>query len=230
VAFQPVAFQIDAFQQAGASAPILLGPIPSQRERQNSGNYELNTGDYFSGADSYAIAPAVETGWNFNTTTGLLTFDTDAVGIFGSYVVTATNTNGDKASNAFNVEIYVVSGGAGRPRRRRKYFVEIDGQSFPVDSVAEAQALLEQARQIAPQHAEQEAEAAVQQAQVTGEPIRIVIPKISASKALQPVVREHKAELARIYSEANKRANLELAMRAALEEEEDEAITVLLLH
>jgi hypothetical protein len=229
VPFQVGAFQDDfTFQQSADNPPFALGSIPNQRERQNSGTHELNVSAYFANADTYAIAPAVETGWSFNTNTGVLTFDTDALGTFGSYIVTATNANGDTPSNAFTVQVY--ADGAGKPKKRRRYFVEIDGQSFPVDSVAEAQALLEQARQIAPQHAEQEAEVAVQQAQVTGEPIRIVIPKISASKALQPVVREHKAALTRIYSEASKRANLELARRAALEDDEDEAITVLLLH
>jgi hypothetical protein len=78
---------------AGASPPVLLGQIP-------------NLSDYFSGADTYAIDPAVETGWSFDTNTGVLEIDTDDEDTFGPFTVTATNPNGDTDSNAFSVIVF----------------------------------------------------------------------------------------------------------------------------
>lgn len=87
------------------SPPLFSGPIPGLRERENSGTHQLDTSLYFSGADTYAIAQSIEAGWSFDTNTGVLSIDTDAVGTFGPYVVTATNVNGDTDSNAFSVTV-----------------------------------------------------------------------------------------------------------------------------
>jgi len=89
------------------AAPTLLGSIPNLSAAYDSGTYQYDLSEYFSGATSYAIDPAVEAGWSFNTGTGILEIDTDAEDVFGPYVVTATNATGNTDSNAFTVNVYV---------------------------------------------------------------------------------------------------------------------------
>ena len=87
------------------TTPQFNGPIGNIAAGSNSGTHDYDLSVYFNGATSYVIAPAVETGWTFDTGSGLLTIDTDADGTFGSYTVTATNASGDTDSNAFTVRV-----------------------------------------------------------------------------------------------------------------------------
>lgn len=91
--------------KVGAPPPLIVGQIPGISTVLNSGNHDYDLSVYFSGATSYSISPALETGWSFNTGTGVLTIDTDAASVFGPYTVTATNTNGSTPSNAFGVTV-----------------------------------------------------------------------------------------------------------------------------
>lgn len=95
--------------EAAAVPPVLVGQVPDITAGFNTGTHQYDLSVYFSGATSYSIVPAVETGWSFNTGTALLEIDTDAAGAFGPYIVTATNADGDTPSNAFDV--FVVKGG-----------------------------------------------------------------------------------------------------------------------
>ncbi len=87
----------DDVWQEGLAAPSFTGTIPTLTETT-----DLST--YFSYATSYSIAPAVESGWSFDTVTGVLTLD-DVEGTFSGYVITGTNASGSADSNSFNVEI-----------------------------------------------------------------------------------------------------------------------------
>ena len=87
------------------SAPVLVSSIPSIVALSDSGEHEYDLGQYFSDATSYAIDPAVEAGWDFDTETGILTIDTDDEDTFGPYTVTASNDEGDTESNAFTVTV-----------------------------------------------------------------------------------------------------------------------------
>ena len=89
------------------AAPEFIGPIGNISAVSASGAHEYDLAFYFSGATSYAIAPALETGWSFDTNTGLFTIDTDADGTFGPYTVTATNASGNTDSNTFTVKVAV---------------------------------------------------------------------------------------------------------------------------
>jgi hypothetical protein len=85
--------------------PVLVEQIGNISAGFDTGTHEYDLSGYFTGETSYAIAPAVETGWSFATDTGLLTIDTDDEGTFGPYVVTASNNTGDTDSNAFTVKV-----------------------------------------------------------------------------------------------------------------------------
>jgi hypothetical protein len=85
--------------------PVLLANIPNLAAAFDSGEHEYDLSVYFSGATSYAISPAVEDGWDFNTSTGLLTIDTDDEDTFGPFTVTASNDDGETPSNEFTVRV-----------------------------------------------------------------------------------------------------------------------------
>lgn len=103
----------------GASAPTLLDQIPNLSAAFDSGTHQYDLSDYFANADTYAIDPAVETGWSFDTGTGILEIDTDVEDTFGPYVVTATNAQGDTDSNGFTVSVSQSDDAISDQRRRR---------------------------------------------------------------------------------------------------------------
>lgn len=85
--------------------PVFAGTIPDIEWNQNTGAHLYDLGGYFTGATSFSIAPAVETGWAFDTGNGELVIDTDAAGVFGPYVITGTNLAGTDDSNGFSVTV-----------------------------------------------------------------------------------------------------------------------------
>jgi hypothetical protein len=95
--------------EEASSPPVFSGTIPNISRNQSTGTHTYQLGGYFSGATSFSIAPAVESGWTFNTSNGELVIDTDAVGVFGTYVVTGTNSEGTADSNAFSVTVVAVT-------------------------------------------------------------------------------------------------------------------------
>jgi hypothetical protein len=90
---------------AGGAPPVLVDQIPNLAAGFDSGTHQFDLSQYFTGATSYAIDPAVEVGWSFNTTSGLLEIDTDDEDTFGPYTVTASNASGDTDSNTFLVNV-----------------------------------------------------------------------------------------------------------------------------
>jgi hypothetical protein len=96
---------INVEQAAAGDPPVLLGQIPNLSALFDSGTHQYDLSVYFSDATTYAIDPAVETGWSFDTNTGVLEIDTDDEDTFGPFVVTATNANGGTDSNAFTVRV-----------------------------------------------------------------------------------------------------------------------------
>lgn len=206
----------------GASAPIFTGTIPDIFQRQNTGTYTYDLSVYFAGADSYAIAPAVETGWSFDTNTCELVIDTDAIGVFGPFIVTASNAQGDTDSNAFSIEVAAANTGAGRKRkRRRRLVVEIDGRDFEVESVEQAVALLERAKEVAVKQI-----AAVRAASVRverGAPIKR--PSIRTdSPPLRELVREKRAQIVSLYDALLRDLEIQYLLTKADEEDEEETL------
>ncbi len=107
---------IDAGQRAsiGQVYPVALftsvtpvtftGTIPDITATVGDPDSTIDLGAYFTGATSYSISPAIETGWVFNTNTGELTIDGE-FGLFGYYIVTGTNSGGSVNSNNFSINI-----------------------------------------------------------------------------------------------------------------------------
>lgn len=114
--------------------------------------------------------------------------------------------------------------------KRKRYFVEIDGQNFEVDSPSHAQALLERARDMAARHAQELAQTTVQVSRRVGKkPIALPTPRITSdAPELKEVVREARQKINEVYRSAAIGAELALLMARAIEEEEEEAILLLM--
>ncbi len=93
-----------------AIVPVLVDAIRNIAAPLNSGTHVYSLESHFTGETSFAISPAIEAGWTFDTGTGELTIDTDAAALFGPYTVTATNNAGSVDSNAFTVNVAASSG------------------------------------------------------------------------------------------------------------------------
>jgi hypothetical protein len=104
------------YSNKAASPPVFTGTIPDITGTEGDADIITDLSTYFSGATSYSIAPTVEAGWDFDTSTGILTVDTDDVNTFGTYVVTGTNAAGSDDSNAFSVIISAATVDAGGQR------------------------------------------------------------------------------------------------------------------
>lgn len=120
--------------------------------------------------------------------------------------------------------------GAGRTRRRRRLQVEIDGQIFDVESAEHAQALLDQAKTLARQLASRKAEVKLT-AHLSRTPKqrpKIERPQIvSSNPELQTVIREARATLARIYSDAYRDAEIKLRLAAKFGEDDEDDVDVI---
>lgn len=204
--------------EAADSAPVFQGTIPDIFERKDTGSHVYDLSPYFTGADSYAISPAVEAGWNFNTSTGVLTIDTDAIGLFGPYTVTASNAFGDTPSNAFDVEVAKKDTGAGRPKRpRRRLLVEINGEDFEVSSADEASALLAEARQIAA--------AAIQKARKASVRVGRGLPRpriTTEAPELKQVVADARRDIVSLFDGLARDLEIAALMRKRIEEQDEE--------
>ncbi len=88
-----------------ASPPVFAGTISDISKTFGTGTFNFDYSSYFTGATSYSISPSVESGWSFDTSTGILTIDTDDESTFGPYTITGTNAAGSDSSNSFDVEV-----------------------------------------------------------------------------------------------------------------------------
>ncbi len=111
---------------------------------------------------------------------------------------------------------------AGKRKRRRRYFVEIDGQEFDVSGAEEAQELLDKAKSLAVQVVEQHRNS------ITVKP-GVKVPQIRASHPeLVPVVQKARNEIKDLYAELKRDLEIRFLIAKA-DEEEEEAIIRLLM-
>ncbi len=132
--------------------------------------------------------------------------------------------------------------GGKHKRPHRRILVEIDGESFPVNTPDEARELLTQARELAVAQAEELAEAALVKSAKAKRPaakaaaLDIVVPRVSLTidpmdeyaQQIRAQVDAANAALAQIYEQAMVAANRAAVMRA--EQDEEDVIALLMLH
>jgi hypothetical protein len=118
---------------------------------------------------------------------------------------------------------------AGRKSRHR-FFVTVDGQDFEVRNAAEALQLLERARALAEKAAEAKAKRVEAKAAraTKPRPVRIEAPKITASPELELDLAPIRQDIARIYDNAALIAELRVLLARAIEEDEEEALLLLM--
>lgn len=119
---------------------------------------------------------------------------------------------------------------AGKPRPRR-YFLEIDGQTFEVSSPAHAQAVLDRARELAQAHAEKLAQQVVPKKRKTGKrPVSLQTPQISSpDPELKEIVQQARQSINAIYRRAAIDAELALLLLQRMAEEDEEDALLLLM-
>ncbi len=128
------------------------------------------------------------------------------------------------------VDVPVVQTPAGSSRKRgpKRYFVEIDGQTFPVDTKQQAAALLERARSLAEDDAEKQAEQKVSKRKGVIPEVRAEAPEVSVSPEIAQDFAPIIAEIRKLYEQAAQTAEIRARMeQIARNEEEDELILLL---
>ena len=119
----------------------------------------------------------------------------------------------------------------GRRKKRRRYIVEVDGQFFEVASVAEAQSVLAQLRELAVEVARPSVEKGIQIPRVT---VKTVLGNEIKSVPLKKAVTDTNKVIRNIYARAKEQLRRDqeisrLFHKKLHEEEEDDIIALLLL-
>lgn len=119
---------------------------------------------------------------------------------------------------------------AGRSRRRR-YFLEIDGQTFEVQDASHAQAVLERAQEVAREHAQELVRKALQSSRKMGrKPIALPTPRIvSPDPELKEIVQQARKSINEVYRSAAIDTELAVLMARRLAEEDEEEALLLLM-
>jgi hypothetical protein len=115
--------------------------------------------------------------------------------------------------------------------RKRRLYVEIDGQQFPVESVAEATELLQRARALAEKQADERAVVAtkkLKRKRVVPK-VRIAAPVITVSPEIAVDVSPLIVDIERLYRQAEETAELRLLLLKQMADEDDEDDVLLLL-
>jgi hypothetical protein len=123
-------------------------------------------------------------------------------------------------------------GGSAKPKHRKRYYVEIDGQYFEVDSQAEAEERLKQAltlaqEVVAPQAVERSVKR-IRRGKTAAVP---ATPVLKSSPEIAGAVDEYRERIEAAYRQIAVDAELrELLRLKLLDEDDEETITALLLH
>jgi hypothetical protein len=120
---------------------------------------------------------------------------------------------------------------AGRKTRRKRYYVEIDGQSFPVESIQQAQALLDRAKALARNHAQRIASEIIPSVNRAGtKPIALPTPTIrSPDPELREAIRATHEVINEVYRTVALDTELALLLARSIEEQDEEDALLLLL-
>ena len=117
-------------------------------------------------------------------------------------------------------------------RRKKRYVVEVDGELFDVDNIAQAESILQRVRDLAEESAERDVKT-----EIAPKPPRIKIltrtGKATTSQVLKREVKRTQTVVRKAYNEAAKRiaVNRELSdlMLKSIEREDEDAAAMLLL-
>jgi len=145
-------------------------------------------------------------------------------------VQSASEVSRPALDGATGVVAEPVTGGGRRRRPRKRYYVEIDGQYFEVDSQAEGEQLLRKAMSLAAEVATSETERAARRIKRGKSVAPPAQPTINASPELLSLVDDYRERINAIYRQIAVDAEIRELMRLRmLEDDEDDAIAALLV-
>jgi hypothetical protein len=155
-------------------------------------------------------------------------------GILGQLAATladvSISSDGVLTGSGFPVVTAQTPAGSSQHRRKR-YFVEIDDQTFQVSSPEHARALLDRAREVAQSYAEELAQKAiVAPRKYNAKPIKLATPTISSpNPELREIIQSARKSINAVYRNAAIDAELSLLLRRKIAEEEEEEAILLLI-
>jgi len=141
-------------------------------------------------------------------------------------------TNGfQQTGNAFQATGFayqqaIASTGAGKKRRKRRYYVEVDGQRFEVASESDAIQILRKASALAERAAEETVKVQAQKPAAKVAPVEVKPPVIRTDAPID--IRPYQLAIEQAYR--NAAVAEELRRLLAAQQEEDEIAAYLLLH
>jgi hypothetical protein len=122
-------------------------------------------------------------------------------------------------------------GGSARRQHRKRYYVEIDGQYFEVNSQAEAeQQILERALSLATEVAEEASERSIKRVRRGKQAVTPSLPSMSSSPELAPIVDQYREKITAIYRQIAIDAEIRELMRVKFAEQDEEDAIFVLLH
>src|SRR5688572_30114513 len=196
----------------GAGTAVVLVEVPDVLgETQAAGTTELETA-LFVVSVTTAYSPSVAAG----------------------LIISQDPEGGEFAAEGSTVAIVVSLGpssGAGRPKRKKRYLVSIDGQDFEVDSPAEAVQRLEQALALAQEVvAPQAVERSVKRIRRGKKAAVPALPVLTSSPEIASTVDEYRVRIEAIYRQIAIDAELRELMRLKMLDIDDEEAIFVLLH
>jgi hypothetical protein len=196
--------------------------------------------------------------WIFANSDGSGAADELVVGDWGDLVLTGveipsslTNTAGTRYlrvqredlawSNSFSFTLSIAAApetpaaaqtaaGSGKKRKsKRRLFVQIDDQDFEVSSLEDAQQLLEKAKRLAVESAEETVAERTEKRVKRGKSVKIEVPTITTqAPELKSLVSTYRDDIEAIYRRMAVDAEIRERMRRRMMEDDEEAIFVLM--
>jgi hypothetical protein len=118
-----------------------------------------------------------------------------------------------------------VQQGGGLPKKRR-YFVQIDGQDFEAKDEQDALRILQQAAALAERAAEKAVQAKPAQSTTKVAPVRVAVPEVRTNAPVD--VAPYRRAIKQAYRNAAVAAELRMLLEAQARDEEEAAIYLLL--
>lgn len=144
-------------------------------------------------------------------------------------IISQVPAGGSLAAEGSTVTITVSLGessGAGKSRRRRRYFVQVDGQDFEVASAEQAKQVLQRAVALAETAAQRQIKPAPLSLKV--KPVTVPVPQIATNAPLDLEPYQRAIEAA--YAKVAQIEELRRLFEAQARQDDDDAAAMLLLH
>jgi len=127
-------------------------------------------------------------------------------------------------------EVVVQTPAGSSNRRKRRLYVEIDGQAFEVESAQHAQALFDRAKALAQEAASEQAQRVERKLTISRKVPRVTleVPEIKASPELKLDLKDIRKQIAKVYQDAAMALEMRLLLERQAQVDEEESIFLLM--